>query len=97
LSSGAGTIIATGGPTDQGSPDSPSLPDAGGRGALDRTRALLAFRMVDLLLGLVYPPLGLVWVDWVALGGRPLGLLGLLLLRIAERSAPRTQCSPAAR
>jgi hypothetical protein len=55
-------------------------------------RASLLLRIVALLLGLVYLPLGLVWAYWFALLVMPLGLLGLWLLRIAERRAPRVEC-----
>jgi len=56
-------------------------------------RASLLLRIVALLLGLVYLPLGLVWAWWFALFVMPLGLLGLGLLRIAERRAPRAACT----
>jgi hypothetical protein len=55
-------------------------------------RASLLHRIVALLFGLVYLPLGLVWAYWFALLVMPLGLLGLGLLRIAERRAPRAEC-----
>jgi len=55
-------------------------------------RASLLLRMVALLIGLVYLPLGLVWAWWFALVVMPLGLLGLWLLRIAERRAPSGEC-----
>lgn len=55
-------------------------------------RASLLFRFVALLLGLVYLPLGLVWAWWFALFVMPLGLLGIGLLRIAERREPRAAC-----
>ena len=55
-------------------------------------RASLLLRIVALLLGLVYLPLGLVWAYWFALLVMPLGLLGLGLLRIAERRVPRVEC-----
>lgn len=55
-------------------------------------RNSLLLRIVALVLGLVYLPLGLVWAYWFALVVMPLGLLGLGLLRIAERRAPRVEC-----
>jgi hypothetical protein len=55
-------------------------------------RASLLLRIAALLLGLVYLPLGLVWAWLFALFVMPLGILGLGLLRIAERWAPRATC-----
>jgi hypothetical protein len=52
----------------------------------------LLLRIAALLLGLVYLPLGLVWAWLFALFAMPLGLLGLGLLQIAERRAPRVSC-----
>ena len=50
-----------------------------------------------LVLGLLAMPLGLVWAYWIALLVLPLGGSGLLLLRIAERRAPRAAARPAER
>jgi hypothetical protein len=55
-------------------------------------RNSLLLRIAALILGLVYLPLGLVWAYWFALVVMPLGLLGLGLLRIAERRAPQAEC-----
>jgi hypothetical protein len=60
-------------------------------------RASLLLRLAALLFGLVYLPLGTVWAWWVAGIVLPVGLLGLWLLRLAERRAPRATCAPGER
>jgi hypothetical protein len=50
--------------------------------------SLLA-RASALVLGLASLPLGLIWAYWIALFALALGVAGLLLLRFAERRAPR--------
>lgn len=54
-------------------------------------------RLSALVLGLLALPVGLVWAYWIALLALPLGGGGLLLLRLAERRAPRHATKPAER
>lgn len=54
-------------------------------------------RVCALVLGLLALPLGLVWAYWIALLALPLGCGALLLLRAAERRAPRIAAKPAER
>jgi hypothetical protein len=54
-------------------------------------------RVSALVLGLLALPLGLVWAYWIALLVLPLGGAGLLLLRAAERHAPRQAAKSAER
>ena len=57
----------------------------------------ILLRVSALVLGLLALPLGLVWAYWIALLVLPLGGAGLLLLRAAERRAPRQAAKPAER
>ena len=57
----------------------------------------ILLRVSALVLGLLALPLGLVWAYWIALLVLPLGGAGLLLLRAAERPAPRQAAKPAER
>jgi hypothetical protein len=60
-------------------------------------RSAVLLRGSALLLGVLAVPLGLVWAYWIALLVLPLGGGGLLLLRAAERRAPRDAARPAER
>jgi len=60
-------------------------------------RSAVLLRGSALVLGLLAMPLGLVWAYWIALLALPLGGGGLLLLRAAERRAPRQAAKPVER
>lgn len=60
-------------------------------------QSAIRLRLSALALGLLAMPLGLVWAYLIALLALPLGIGALLLLRAAERRAPRQAAQPAER